>query len=118
MASRTARGPTRPRRGGGSAGPGGGEALARPESRAVSPVRVEKKTVDVPDRAVPLIAELMDKLGAGESVEVRTVHDTLSTTEAAEILNVLPPRREAARPGADPVRGDRGEPPARSGRTC
>ena len=33
----------------------------------------------------------MDKLGAGESVEVRTVHDTLSTTEAAEILNVSRP---------------------------
>jgi excisionase family DNA binding protein len=33
----------------------------------------------------------MEKLGAGECVEVRTVHDTLSTTEAAEILNVSRP---------------------------
>src|SRR3954471_23553478 len=54
-------------------------------------LRIERKTVEVPKRAVPLIAQLLEKMGAGENVEVRTVHDTLSTTEAAEILNVSRP---------------------------
>jgi excisionase family DNA binding protein len=54
-------------------------------------LRVEKKTVDVPEHAVALIAEMMEKMGAGECVEVRTIHDTLSTTEAADILNVSRP---------------------------
>lgn len=54
-------------------------------------IRVEKKTVDVPEHSVPLIAEIMAKMGAGECVEVRTIHDTLSTTEAADILNVSRP---------------------------
>jgi excisionase family DNA binding protein len=60
---------------------------------ATGPVhlRIEKKMVTVPRRAVPLIAQVMEKLGAGESVEVRTVHDTLSTTEAADLLNVSRP---------------------------
>ena len=64
-------------------------ALAGPVGRVQ--LRVEKKTVDVPERAIPLIAEIMEKIGAGESVEVRTVHDTLLTTEAAELLNVSRP---------------------------
>jgi excisionase family DNA binding protein len=54
-------------------------------------LRIERKTVEVPKRAVPLIAQLLEKMGAGEAVEVRTVHDTLSTTEAGEILNVSRP---------------------------
>src|SRR5687768_16475530 len=54
-------------------------------------VRIEKKMVPIPRRAVPLIAQLMEKLGAGEEVEVRAVHETLSTTEAAELLNVSRP---------------------------
>jgi excisionase family DNA binding protein len=54
-------------------------------------LRVEKTTVDVPELAVPLIAELLEKMGAGDRVSVQTVHDTLSTTEAAEILNVSRP---------------------------
>jgi len=54
-------------------------------------LRIDKRSVDVPARAVPLIAEIMEKLGAGEGVEVRTIHDALSTTEAAEILNVSRP---------------------------
>jgi excisionase family DNA binding protein len=54
-------------------------------------LRIEKKSVDVPEHAVPLIAEIMEKMGAGECVEVRTIHDTLSTTEAAVILNVSRP---------------------------
>jgi excisionase family DNA binding protein len=53
--------------------------------------RIEKKTVEVPEHAIPLIAEMMEKMGAGECVEVRTIHDTLSTTEAADILNVSRP---------------------------
>jgi excisionase family DNA binding protein len=52
---------------------------------------VERKTVEVPKRAIPLIAQLLEKIGAGESVEVRTVLDTLSTTEAAEIMSVSRP---------------------------
>ena len=68
------------------------QALARQKAgRGKVQLRIEKKTVDVPEPAVPLIAEIMEKLGAGECVEVRTVHDTLSTTEAAEILNVSRP---------------------------
>jgi excisionase family DNA binding protein len=54
-------------------------------------LRIAKKNVDVPEHAVPLIAEMMAKMGAGECVEVRTIHDTLSTTEAADILNVSRP---------------------------
>lgn len=33
----------------------------------------------------------MEKIGASERVEVRTIHDTLSTSEAADILNVSRP---------------------------
>ena len=54
-------------------------------------LRIEKKNVDVPERAIALIAQIMEKMGAGDCVEVRTIHDTLSTTEAAEILNVSRP---------------------------
>src|SRR4051812_17740808 len=54
-------------------------------------LRIDKKNVDVPELAVPLIAEIMAKMGAGESVEFRTIHDTLSTTDAADILNVSRP---------------------------
>jgi excisionase family DNA binding protein len=67
-------------------------ALIAPEvaGHAVQ-LRIEKKTVEVPAPAVPLIAELLERMGARERVEVRPVHDTLSTTEAAEILNVSRP---------------------------
>lgn len=54
-------------------------------------LRIERKTVEVPKRAVPLIAQILERMGSGEAVEVRTVHDTLSTMEAAEILNVSRP---------------------------
>jgi len=68
------------------------QALAgQRNARGKVQLRIEKKSVEVPEHAVPLIAEIMEKLGAGERVEVRTVHDTLSTTEAAEILNVSRP---------------------------
>ena len=54
-------------------------------------LRIDKKNVAVPERAIALIALIMEKMGAGDFVEVRTLHDTLSTTEAAEILNVSRP---------------------------
>ena len=54
-------------------------------------LQIEKKSVEVPERAIPLITQILEKLGAGDCVEVRTVRDTLSTTEAAEILNVSRP---------------------------
>ena len=45
------------------------EALARPEAaRGKVQLRVEKKAVDVPERAIPLIAEVMARIAAGESV--------------------------------------------------
>src|SRR4051812_22733797 len=67
-------------------------ALAGPKAtRGKVQLRIEKTTVDVPERAIPLIAELLEKMGAGDCVAIRTVHDTLSTTEAAEILNVSRP---------------------------
>src|SRR4051794_18025014 len=82
-------------------GPEPDEAEARQAREAASalavagtdPVqlRIDKKTVPIPRRAVPLIAQIMEKLGAGEAVEVQAAHDTLSTTEAAEILNVSRP---------------------------
>ena len=65
-------------------------ALAKAAVESVQ-LRIAKKTVTIPGRAVPLIAQVMEKLGAGESVEVRTTHDMLSTTEAADILNVSRP---------------------------
>src|SRR5262245_28838766 len=54
-------------------------------------LRIKKKIVEVPAHAIPLIAEIMEKMGAGESVEVRTIRNTLSTAEAAEVLNVSRP---------------------------
>jgi len=54
-------------------------------------LQINKKAVEIPARAIPLIAKIMEKVGAGEWVEVRTIHETLSTTEAAEILNVSRP---------------------------
>lgn len=68
------------------------KALGAKESgRGKVQMRIEKQSVDVPEQALPLIAEIMEKIGAGERVEVRTIHDTLSTTEAADILNVSRP---------------------------
>src|SRR3954447_15452358 len=68
------------------------QALAEQKgTRGKVRLQVNKKAVEIPARAIPLIAEVMEKVGAGECVEVRTIHETLSTTEAAEILNVSRP---------------------------
>src|SRR4051794_18663298 len=68
------------------------QALAGPTpAHGKVQVRVGKTTIDVPEGAVPLIAEPLEKMGDGDRVAVHTVHDTLSTTEAAELLNVSRP---------------------------
>jgi excisionase family DNA binding protein len=68
------------------------QALAEEKgARGKVRLQINKKAVEIPARAVPLIAAILEKVGAGESVEVRTIHETLSTTEAAEILNVSRP---------------------------
>jgi excisionase family DNA binding protein len=74
-----------------------GQALAAPKAkRGKVQLRLENgaggpTVVDVPESAVRLIADLMQKMSEGEQVEVRTVEDLLSTTEAAELLNVSRP---------------------------
>lgn len=74
-----------------------GEALAAPKAtRGNVQLRLKKgaggpTVVEVPESAVPLIADLMQRMSEGEQVEVRTVKDLLSTTEVAELLNVSRP---------------------------
>ena len=64
---------------------------AQKPGRAKIQIRIDNKYEDVPKHAVPLIAKIMEKMGAGQSVEVRSIHEFLSTTEAAEVLNVSRP---------------------------
>lgn len=53
--------------------------------------QVERKSIAMPGKAVKLLEKVLEQMAVGNTVEITSVSDELTTQEAADLLNVSRP---------------------------